>query len=70
MGSPGDKKASFRDMMFLPVYLQSGLSKLVIRREGKMIPLHRDPEVVVDFGQPVPEEISSLLRYLSSHFCW
>ncbi|MFZ0280335.1 MAG: DUF4105 domain-containing protein [Bacteroidales bacterium] len=56
MGSPGDKKASFRDMMFLPVYLQSGLSKLVIRREGKMIPLLRDPEVVVDSGQAAPEE--------------
>lgn len=56
MGSPGDKKATFRDRMFLPVYLQSGLSELVIRREGRMIPLLRDPEVIVDFNQPVRKE--------------
>ena len=35
MGSPGDKKASFRDRMFLPVELKNGLSELLIRREGK-----------------------------------
>ena len=56
MGSPGDKEASFRDRMFLPVYLQTGLSDLLIRREGKMIPLLSDPEVVVDSGQPAPKE--------------
>ncbi len=56
MGSPGDKEASFRDRMFLPVYLQTGLSDLLIRREGKMIPLLSDPEVVVDSDQPAPKE--------------
>jgi len=50
MGSPGDKKASFRERMFLPVDLKNGLSELVIRRNGKMIPLLKNPEIVVDFA--------------------
>jgi hypothetical protein len=53
MGSPGDKKASFRDRMFLPIELQSGLSKSVINRDGKMIPLLQDPEAILDFDPPV-----------------
>lgn len=56
IGSPGDKKATFRDMMFLPVELKNGLSELIIRRNGKMIPLLRDPEIVLDFNQPVIKE--------------
>jgi len=56
MGSPGEKKASFRDQMFLPLYLQSGLSSLEVRRDGKMIPLLRDPEVVVDLPNIVKKE--------------
>jgi hypothetical protein len=53
IGSPGDKKATFRDRMFLPADLKNGLSELIIRREGKMIPLLADPETVLDFDQPV-----------------
>jgi len=53
IGSPGDKKATFRDRMFLPDHLKNGLSELIIRREGKMIPLLADPETVLDFDQPV-----------------
>jgi hypothetical protein len=53
MGSPGDKKASFRDRMFLPIELKKGLSELLIRRNGKLIPLLTNPEIVVDFKQPV-----------------
>jgi len=56
MGSPGDKKASFRDRMFLPIELKNGLSELVIRRNGKMIPLLTNPEIVVDFDQPAIKE--------------
>ena len=52
MGSPGDKKASFRDRMFLPIDLRNGLSALVIRREGLMIPLLADPETVVESDLP------------------
>ena len=53
MGSPGDKKASFRERMFLPVEMKNGLSELQIRRQGKMIPLLTNPELVLDFDQPV-----------------
>lgn len=53
MGSPGDKKASFRERMFLPVEMKNGLSELQIRRQGKTIPLLTNPEVVLDFDQPV-----------------
>jgi len=53
IGSRGDKKATFRDRMFLPVDLKNGLSELVIRREGKMIPLLKDPDIVLDFDQTV-----------------
>lgn len=52
MGSPGDKKASFRDRMFLPVEMKDGLSELEIRRQGKTIPLLSNPVLVVDFDQP------------------
>jgi hypothetical protein len=51
LGSPADKKASFRDRMFLPVELKNGLSELLIRREGKMIPLLQNPQLAVDFKQ-------------------
>jgi hypothetical protein len=53
MGSPGDKKAMFRDRMFLPADLQTGLSEAVINREGKMVPLVQNPEVILDFDPPV-----------------
>ncbi len=56
MGSPGDKKASFRDRMFLPIDLQIGLSELVISREGKMVPLLQNPQLVLDFDTPVIKE--------------
>lgn len=53
IGSPGDKKATFRDRMFLPADLKNGLSELLIRREGRMIPLLSNPETVLDFDEPV-----------------
>lgn len=56
LGAPADKKASFRDRMFLPIDLKNGLSELLLRRNGKMIPLLKNPEVVVDFKQHVPGE--------------
>jgi len=49
MGSPGDKKASFRDRMFLPLDLQKGLSEAVISRDGKRVPLLQNPVTVLDF---------------------
>jgi hypothetical protein len=52
MGSPGDKKTTFRDMMFLPIDLQNCLSEAVIKRDGKMIPLLQNPEILLDFDPP------------------
>ena len=56
MGSPGDKKAHFRDRMFLPIDLKNGLSEAVINRDGKMIPLLQNPEVILDFEPPVVKQ--------------
>ena len=52
MGSTSDKKAGFRDRMFLPIDLKDGLSQMHINREGKMIPLLQNPEVLIDFESP------------------
>lgn len=49
MGSPADKKATFRDRMFLPLDMQTGFSATVIKRSGKMIPLVQNTDVIVDF---------------------
>ena len=58
IGSPGDKKASFREMMFLPAHLKNGLSELLIRRNSKMIPLLQNPEIVLDIDQqPIKEKL-------------
>jgi hypothetical protein len=48
MGLPGNKKASFRDRMFLPIDMQEGLSDAVINRNSKMIPLLQNPETVLE----------------------
>ena len=56
MGSPGDKKASFRDQMFLPVDLMNGLSELIINRNQEMVPLLQSPVTVLDFDSPVVRE--------------
>lgn len=53
MGSPADKRASFRDRMFLPIDLQKNLSDASINREGRLIPLLQTPEPLLEFGTPV-----------------
>jgi hypothetical protein len=57
MGSPGEKKASFRDRMFLPLDMQNGLSETVINREGKMIPLLQNPEAILEFDPIVVRQL-------------
>jgi len=52
MGSTSDKSASFRDRMFLPIDLQKELSECVINRDGKMIPLLQNPDMILDFDPP------------------
>jgi hypothetical protein len=49
MGTPADKKASFRDVMFLPIDMKKGLSEAVVNRSGKLIPLLRNPETLLSF---------------------
>jgi len=53
MGSTTDKRAEFRDRMFLPIDMKDELSETVIHRSGKMIPLLQNPEVLLDFDAPV-----------------
>ncbi len=48
MGRLGRKKTTIRDRMFLPEGLSTGLSQLVIRRDGKMVPLLANPVTVVE----------------------
>jgi len=55
MGSPGNKKAGARDRMFLPLDMQEGLSDIVIRRNGKMIPLLQNSVTILD-ENPEPEK--------------
>jgi hypothetical protein len=53
MGSTSDKKALFRDRMFLPIDMKNELSKSVIQRSEKMIPLLQNPVVILDFDAPL-----------------
>jgi hypothetical protein len=57
MGSTADKKASSRDRMFLPIEMKEELSKTVVHRSGKMIPLLQNPVVLVDFESPVVKKM-------------
>jgi hypothetical protein len=61
MGSTSDKEASFRDRMFLPIDLQKELSEAVINRDGKMIPLLKNPDLILDFDPPVIKQSVLLL---------
>ncbi len=49
MGSPGDKKAGFREQTFLPIDLKENLSEAVVNRNGKMTPLLKNHVVIFDF---------------------
>jgi len=53
MGSTSDKKADYRARMFLPLEMKEELSKAVINRSGKMIPLLKNPVTILDFETPV-----------------
>jgi Domain of unknown function (DUF4105) len=52
MGSTADKKAFFRDRMFLPIDMKDELSKTVIQRSEKRIPLLQNPVVLLSFDPP------------------
>jgi len=53
IGAPADKKALFRDRMFLPVEMQKGLSEALVNRDNKMTPLLQSPELLLDYETPV-----------------
>jgi hypothetical protein len=59
VGTPADKKASFRDRMFLPDDLQKGLTRTIINRDRKMLPLLYPAETLLDFA-PVAGKVSFL----------
>jgi hypothetical protein len=52
MGSPGERKTTLRDRMFLPIDLQDGLSQALVNRGGRMVPLLRNPEILLQFDPP------------------
>jgi hypothetical protein len=52
MGSTADKRASYRDRMFLPIDMKDELSKAVIQRYDKRIPLLQNHEILLDFEPP------------------
>jgi len=49
LGLPVDRKASFRDRMFLPEDLQKNLSRAVVNNNRMMIPLLESPELILEF---------------------
>lgn len=53
VGSRADRAAQYRDRMFLPYFLEKELSDAVISRDGRMIPLLQNPDVILDFEAPV-----------------
>ena len=53
MGTPGEVKANFRDMMFLPLYLQKNLTMAVVNRDHKMAPLLSSRETLLEFDPQV-----------------
>ena len=59
MGLPGERKTSPRERMFLPYDLQKNLTRAVINRDRKMMPLLGKTETVLDF--PAPETNNRLL---------
>jgi hypothetical protein len=52
MGSGGEKKADFRNRMFLPLYLQKNLSMSTVRRDQRLVPLLASPETILFFEEP------------------
>jgi hypothetical protein len=53
MGRAGERKTTFRDRMFLPIDLQTGLSQALVNRNGRMVQLLQNPEILIQFDQPV-----------------
>jgi len=52
MGTPGERKTSFRERMFLPEDLQRNLTQAVVNRDRKMVPLLQSAVTILDFPPP------------------
>jgi hypothetical protein len=52
MGTPGERRASFRDRMFLPEDLKWNLTQTVVNRDRKMVPLLQSAVTILDFPPP------------------
>ena len=52
MGIPGDRRAFFRDRMFLPDYLELNLAQAVVNRDRKMVPLLQPVVTLLEFDPP------------------
>jgi hypothetical protein len=52
MGTPGERKTSFRDRMFLPEDLQRNLTQAVVNRDRRMVPLVQSAVTILDFPPP------------------
>jgi len=52
MGTEGEKKADYRNRMFLPLYLQKNLSKSMISHDRRLVPLLASPETILSFEEP------------------
>ncbi len=63
IGCPGDRKAGFRDCMFLPEDLMKNLSLLNIKETGQTIPLLEKPVAVLNFD-PVSDDTGFFLSPL------
>jgi hypothetical protein len=55
MGTPGEVKSTYRDMMFLPLYLQKNLTMAVVSRDHKMAPLLSSRETLLEFVPQLPK---------------
>jgi hypothetical protein len=64
VGTPADKKAGFRNRMFLPDDLQKNLTRAIINRDRKMLPLLYPEEILLD----MPTQESRKLIYTSPVF--
>jgi len=60
IGKPGDKKAEFRDQMFLPEDLMKNLSLAMINGKNKGIPLLQEPVSILSFENRVTKNTQLL----------
>lgn len=53
IGSPAEKRTTFRETLFLPYDMKDGLSSSLVNIRGMKIPLLDEPQMILDFPAPV-----------------